>query len=370
MKILIVGHSLHGGGAEFVTRTWVNSLLCSGHKVGVAVLDQRASDEWLPAGAGYHHVDGGGSHARRVRELSSLLAEGNYDVCLAMQTYPSLVSILAVKISRSRRTAVVLSERNIPSVLLRNEGFSQKVQRFLARLLYPRADGAVAISHPVAADLVSFFNIRPDRVFVVPNPAYDVSILDQRHSRDEVATAISLVLPFRLADQKQPLRALEVAAELKSRGHSVMCVAFGIGPLLEAVVERAAAMNVDVDFRGWQEEWTGECPSGSIVLLPSQCEGFGNVLVEAATAGIPSVAASSALGVADAIVPGLTGQLALSDSVEALSDAVEECVGMKVDASMWLARFSPENSARLLAQALQTVVRNSRRVRVVVEDGH
>ncbi len=49
-------------------------------------------------------------------------------------------------------------------------------------------------------------------------------------------------------------------------------------------------------------------------MLSSFVEGFGNVLVEAALVGVPFVSMSRALGVADAIVPGMTGFLCFSDT--------------------------------------------------------
>jgi glycosyltransferase involved in cell wall biosynthesis len=96
-----------------------------------------------------------------------------------------------------------------------------------------------------------------------------------------------------------------------------------------------------------------DLPASAVVLLPSPCEGFGNVLVEAAAAGVPSVAISSALGVADAVVPGLTGELALSDDPGDVADAVEKAATLSVDAGAWLERFSVDNSVELLLAAFE-----------------
>lgn len=92
------------------------------------------------------------------------------------------------------------------------------------------------------------------------------------------------------------------------------------------------------------------------MLLPSTCEGFGNVLVEAAAASIPSVAMSTALGVADALVPGVTGELVYLDSPTAIADAVQRAAHHRVDASDWLERFSVDNSTDLLTAVFDRVV--------------
>jgi glycosyltransferase involved in cell wall biosynthesis len=85
-------------------------------------------------------------------------------------------------------------------------------------------------------------------------------------------------------------------------------------------------------------------------------EGLGNVLIEAAATGIPSVASSRALGVADAIVPGITGELALTDDPQAYADAVLRAAPLQlnspVDLGAWLERFSPARSTGILLDAL------------------
>jgi glycosyltransferase involved in cell wall biosynthesis len=90
--------------------------------------------------------------------------------------------------------------------------------------------------------------------------------------------------------------------------------------------------------------------------IPSRCEGFPNVVVEAA-AGIQSVAISNALGVADAVVPGLTGELAISDDPSDIADAVERAATRSVDAGAWLERFSVDNSTEHLLAVFEHVRR-------------
>ena len=115
---------------------------------------------------------------------------------------------------------------------------------------------------------------------------------------------VELVLAGRLVPQKRPLLVIETAAELNAQGVRAVVSVFGDGPLLAAVTERAEALGVELRHHGWIEDWFEHCGGNAVLLLPSSREGFGNVLVEAAAMGIPSVAASEALGVADADRPG------------------------------------------------------------------
>jgi len=362
MKVLVVGHSLSGGGAEFVTREWIRYLHDAGEEIVVALLDRGATPA-LDLDAGIEQTvvaDHGVAHWQRVRSLRRLIRRSRADVCLAMQTYPALLTLFATR-GMADRPRVVLSERNMPSLLLRTEGLAKKTQYALARKLYRRAEGVIAISHPVAADLVSALGVLPRRCFVVPNPASAKTRQVIASPSSSVSTApLVLTLPFRLAPQKRPTIALDTARVLQERGYDVHLHFFGRGPLEEQVRAEAVRNGLVTKFFGWREEWFAAASPGSVVLLPSHCEGFGNVLVEAAAAGIPSVAWSGALGVADAIIPGVTGEFALVDSPAGFADAIEAASKLHVAAPPgWIAHFSPQESGSLLRQVLSHVLEDA-----------
>ena len=370
MKVAVVSHSTGRGGAEHVAGMWIARLCKRGHEVTLFGSDApepaetaqygQPVHEWVPPGARLVELAAeGDGHWTKVRRLRRELVAGEFDVCLAMQTYPSLLTLTAARSARPR-IPVVVSERSVPSMLLKRQGRSQRVQLSVARRLYRIADAAIAISHPVAADLISSFNLDPGRVYVVPNPAVDArrTAVPQRavSSSDTFVPDISIVLPSRLVPEKRPLLAVQVAEELVRRGQRVELVAFGLGPMREALEAAAARSGIPITVDGWVDDWTAAAPPSSVMLLPSTCEGFGNVLVEAAAAGIPSVALSAALGVADALVPGVTGELVHIDSPSVIADAVQRAARYRVDASDWLERFSVDNSTDLLTAVFDRVV--------------
>ena len=128
---------------------------------------------------------------------------------------------------------------------------------------------------------------------------------------------------------------------------------FGDGQLWDAIVSRGRKAGVDVVMHGWVRDWFDACPAGAVLLLTSATEGFGNVLIEAAAAGFRSVVSSRAMGAADAVVPGVTGELVVGDSVDAYAAAVvaasRETVG---NVEPWLRRFSADSSGGILRDAL------------------
>ena len=354
MRIVVVGHDLAGGGAEFVTRVWCRELDRIGHDVVFLGLDRLETThspfQPSPTTAGVSPQPA--RHSARVSEVRRL--SKGADVVLAMQTYPALVAFLATRLMR-HRPALVVSERNIPSILLRREGKSQRVQLALARLWYRQFDGAVAISHPVAADLVSAFRMQPDSVFTVQNPALDKAgtVTDVPCRDDAPARPLTLVLPFRLVPQKRPIAALQTAVMLRDLGIDVSVLSFGTGSLDTALEAQAQRQRIALDRRGWVDDWYDHLPEHAVVLLPSYCEGFGNVLVEAASRGVPSVAVSTSLGVADAIVPGITGVLAVSGEPSDLADAVMQARELSPPPDLpWLQQFTAASSVQRLERVL------------------
>ena len=394
-RILFVIPSLHGGGAEFVARTWMGWLADQGYEVRVVLTAAEVKPEYLPEGVEAHSLSGAHGQVPKVAALRRRLLDWQPDVALSLQAHPNLLLLTATRLVPVRqRPRVLVSERNLVSLGLPGSARAHRVKVWLAKRLYPWADHVIAISHPVAAEMVAAFGVRGDRITVVANPATAklrgtargsqrgqgttevhaqgasgelsgteigaTTTVTRSERRPGSADGIQIVLACRLVEQKRPLLAIAAAAELTRRGVPVEVVSFGGGPLLDDVQAAARHENVVFHHRGWVENWFDHFGANAVALLTSSREGFGNVLVEAAAAGYPAVAVSGALGVADAIVPGITGELALSAHPVDLADAILRAADLTLEnIEPWLARFSEESSGADLERVLLRVVEHS-----------
>lgn len=363
LKIGIVVPRLTGGGAEFVARQWADYLLEAGHDVTlITTHDPDAGAVDVPVVALLAQ-----SFVARARELRAHVSRSGYDVLLGMMPHWNLLVLLSTLGRPPRAPATLISGRNVEVPLQRIQGWSYRAELALCQLLYRRADGYVSISHPVAAEAAGKYRLDPDRVWVVPNPAtgkFSREVAGRRRPSRAWTDppTVTLTVPARLVRQKRPELAVETADVLRTQyGIEATVDYFGTGPDEALVREVAARLAVPVTLRGWVTAWFDEAAEDAVVLLPSAAEGFANVLVEAAAAGIPSVASSRALGVADAIVPNVTGVLTLgSDPAEFAAAVVRARRLAPVSEPQWLERFSPEESGRQLLHVLRAVTRSPR----------
>lgn len=359
MRIVIVVPSLSGGGAEFVAAQWARYLARAGDHATVYATHSKPTDV-APEGVTLVQARQGNA-IRHARDLAKLLRQEPVDVVVALMPYWNLIGIAAVRSLGTKRPKVVISGRNLASGLRVVFGGSYGRKQWLARRAYRHADLFIAISHPVGAEAIAQYKLKPDRVTVVPNPALTKveDDLPSRTDREISSTRLDIVIPARLVPQKRPLVAVEVAAKLRTKFQDgVVLHYFGIGPLHDAIVDCAATNEIDIVMHGWVDKWFDECPIGSVVLLPSLAEGFGNVLIEAAAAGFNSVISSRCMGSADAIIPGITGEVTAGDTVDDYANAVHTAsqYSARTDISPWLNRFSFDSSGHIFRDQLVRVV--------------
>ncbi|WP_243075661.1 glycosyltransferase [Microbacterium sp. SS28] len=361
LSVLFVIPSLHGGGAEFVARTWMGWLAERGHTVSVITTSGKDTTGYLPEGVQAYSVAKAKGHFGKARAVADLFRVTKADVAVSLQAHANLILLTAGELARDKAPKIIVSERNLVSLGLDGADLSHKVKIWFARKLYPRADHVIAISHPVAGELVAGFGVKGERMTVVANPATAKVASRARVEREPgIEAGLQIVLPCRLVVQKRPTLAIDTAAELAKRGITAEVVSFGGGPLLASMNDAAARTGVTFVDKGWVEDWFSHFAPNAVVLLPSNREGFGNVLVEAAAVGVPSVAVSGALGVADAIVPGITGELALTDDPSDLADAVVRASALGLEhIDAWLDRFSVDSSGRDLERVLDLVTSGS-----------
>ena len=193
-------------------------------------------------------------------------------------------------------------------------------------LRYARAS-LIACSHSVAQPLVPYVkNVR-----VIPNGVRDIGFRQRAFPR-EASWCIGVV--GRVAPEKGQLEFVRAAALVRNEFPHARFVIRG-APLfsssnyIDAV--REAAHGLPVQFLEWRADVASTFSELDLLVVPSQREGMGRVVVEAFSAGVPVVAFPVG-GVPEIVTDGQTGFLTGGVSPEALAARICDVMASEPEA--------------------------------------
>jgi glycosyltransferase involved in cell wall biosynthesis len=208
-------------------------------------------------------------------------------------------------------------------VVLHHHHFFPRWRRLEAAILR-RADAVVTVSEHSRAELIAA-GVAAERVHVVFDGVARPPRTDGWVDAWPAGT-LRLLHVGRLEARKRPGVAVSTVAELRRSGIQASLVLAGEGPELPALVAQARASGIGdcVRFLGRVPEaskWR-LYDSADALLFASTLEGFGLVVAEAQSRGLPVVAAEGTAS-AEALAPGDSGFLVASEG-EAFAAAVRQ----------------------------------------------
>jgi glycosyltransferase involved in cell wall biosynthesis len=329
VKILLVVSSLGGGGTERAAAD-LSTFLAERHQVAVLPFHDRASyrhgGRLLPSPMTYTPPSGLLSRIARLvkkyRALKEAVELGRPDVMMSLGDGANLVALLC-KFTGAAPVPVVVNAQVAP---LRNyRGIERLLYLGLMKVLYPRADAIVAISSGIGSELSERFRVPAGRVRVIPNPIdLDEILRKSRDTADLESPGSPMVLTVgRLASQKNHELLLRAFREVR-RELGANLVILGEGPLRPRLEELARRLEVhdSVSLLGWRDNPFSFMRSAEVMVLPSEYEGFGNVLVEAMACGCPVVATDCPYGPSEILGGGRYGVLVERGNERALALAI------------------------------------------------
>lgn len=228
----------------------------------------------------------------------------------------------------------------------------------------------VAVS-TATRDELQKLGVAGERISVIRNGATAVDFDgDTAAGRDPQPRILVL---GRLVPHKRVEHVLRAAARLRSTYPGLSVAVVGDGWWAEALREQARQLAVDdiVEFTGHvsEERKASELARAWVLALPSLKEGWGLVVLEAGSHGVPAVAYREAGGVSESIVEGATGLL-VDGSEEDYTSALERVLAdaalrtaLGRQAQEYAAQFSWDASAEEFEKVLTEAVSYSTRTR-------
>ena len=313
MHIMIVIHSLRGGGAERVAIDLSAYWHRLGYKVSLVTQLPKKDDAYpVPEGVIRHvmgaaHATGGGlrgaiANWRRVRRLRRLIKKHKVDCVLGMMT---TASILAVMAAQSLPCRVIATEHTHPPI----QKIPETWQR-LRRWAYPRAYAVVTLTGGTARWVRD--HIPGSRVVVIPNAVrWPLEKQSPVVSVPDKGAGLRLLAVGRLHPVKGFDLLIQAFANLANYFPDWSLVILGEGDERAALQKQIndAELGHRIKLVGRVGNMVDWYQSADLYVLSSRAEGLSNTLLEAMASGLPVVAVDCDTGPREIIRDNIDGIL-------------------------------------------------------------
>jgi glycosyltransferase involved in cell wall biosynthesis len=361
MRFCLLLPDLRGGGAERVCLDLAGEFVAAGYEVDLVLMHRRGELlDLVPDGV--RIVD---LQARRARDvplrLKRYLQESRPD-CLLANLWPlTSIAVLSRLLARWKGRVIVVEH----NTLSRQYAHWGLVHGLLLRASmiasYRFADKIVAVSAGVAKDVAQLAGLGLDQVVVVHNP-----IVQAR-----AVAPVALAMAEAMWCTPKGQRCLTVGSLKDQKNHALLLEAFARLPMPEARLMivgqgqnesrlRALVQELGLEGRvilaGFHADPAPFYASADLFVLSSDHEGFGNVIVEALSFGLPVVSTDCPSGPAEILGQGRWGALVPVGDAPALAGAMAAALSAPVDRDALRARaadFAPEIAARKYLDLLE-----------------
>lgn len=285
-KFLLLTDAMTSGGAERQLSFLAIELKRRGHKVRlVTFYDEPNHYEKELAEIGITaevRVKGKG-RVGRIFQILRLVKEWQPDCAICYKDGSSMAACIA---RIFKRFSLIVSERNTTQRLSVKERIKFRLCR-IATYIVPN-------SYTQAEFIRTNFPRLMPKVRVITNMLDTDKFTpgSQPHIENE---PLRIITTARIAPQKNPLNYLDAVSLLKKRGVNCRFIWFGdtvFPELKQQVLNRISELGLEeiVEFRPATKDVIAEYRKSDIFLLPSDYEGFPNVLCEAMACGLPAIA--------------------------------------------------------------------------------
>ncbi|MBE0472417.1 MAG: glycosyltransferase [Methyloprofundus sp.] len=360
-KISIITPSLNGGGAERVAINLANHFVSVGNEVDLVVFKLIGPYQSLIS-PGVNVVDLNVSRTRYVflKMRRYLRANRNSLVLSVIRDSNIFVGLAAIGL---RLKSITYREANTLDGVLSKNLPSRFIYLSLMKLAYSRADNIIANSDDTKADLVGNGLTNKNKVSVIRNPVlvpnYEKSksahVDEDWFRRSDLKVVLSV---GRFHPQKNFLFLISVFKEVYHENQSARLMIVGEGEekqcLLDQIKKEGLTEVVKlVEFQGNIYPYY---ENADLFALTSEWEGFGNVLVEALSVGLPVVSTNCPGGPKMILKNGKYGMLIPLGDKQAYVDALLkslESPAKSQDSIEYAKRFTVESVAKDYLEVMQ-----------------
>ncbi len=360
-KLALYIGDLSRGGAERVVLNLSAEFANRGHEVHL-VVDRLGAEggyqDDVPAHVALHILEAPKT-TLAAPALARWLRKHRPDALLAALPHNNIASIAARRLSGQRFTLALSEHVRMGSHVENERRPSLKFVPLLARVLYRFADAIVCVSEGVAHDLAIVTGLPISRMQVIPNPIVSdrIPALADAPIPDFLVCKPFILGVGRLTAQKDFSTLIRAFAELRKE-KDMRLVILGEGEQrgeLEDLI-RNVGVGGDVLMPGAVENPFAWMARAAMLVLSSQYEGFGNVLVEAMACGTQVVSTDCPSGPSEILAGGRFGRLVPTGDASSLAEAMRATIACPVVTREQLLAHAQEYSVTKIAARYLTIL--------------
>lgn len=248
----------------------------------------------------------------RVKSICKVIDDERPNVVIS---FLFMTNIMACLCGRIKKVPVIISERNDPCSY-------GKIKRMVMAAVYKKASGMVCQSQCMKDYAQKEYGL--NSIVVIPNP---LSESQYSKYRSYVKKQNKIVTVGRLVPQKNQKLLIDAFYDIHELFPSYKLYIYGDGPLKSELQKQIDQYNLSdcVFLAGVKKDVLINNSDAQLFVLPSDFEGYPNVLVEAMANGIMSISTDFATKTArEIIVDGKNGLLVPTGDKEALVEAIKK----------------------------------------------
>ncbi len=300
-KIFIISASLRGGGAERVSLNLYDYFASNGEKVELVIFQKDGAylDFVEDQKITFLNKD---SARSALPNLIKLIKANPKSIFLSTKREINIVMGIAKFFSMKSKVKLIFREVN---PLVYYNFFQKLIALIFIKFSYSFATHIIANSTGTKKSLLANLICNESKVSVIGNPVLSKEVIETNSFEDGLVNNYEniIICAGRLEKQKNFRLAIDIVHALNSMqiDKKYKMIIYGMGSEreeLEKYIEDKGLIKT-VSMPGFSFELLEDIKHGSLFLLTSSFEGFGNVIVEALFSGLPICAKYSDGGVED-----------------------------------------------------------------------
>lgn len=259
--------------------------------------------------------------------LKKYVQENNIDIVMSFVYRPNYINIVSKLFGSKHKTII-----NVRSTTSRykNEGLLGKVNLFLIKRLFNKADLIISNSTGVDNDLKSLMNISVNTK-IIHNPVDTEFINNRKNICEDIDFKFNRNIKYiisvgRLIPLKRNYDLILAFYELQKYDDTLELIFVGDGILKNNLIAKCKSLNIKekVNFLGNVKNPFYYLNKSNLFVLNSQTEGFPNVLVEAMACGLPVISSDCKSGPREILKDEKYGLLYDVGNIEQLIEKIKK----------------------------------------------